>query len=162
MEPDIVELAPIPLIGTHTETSLSENIAPALWKDFKQRIMPHVLTTNPAFYSVQQFPAADFASFNRNTLFRKWAAIASSDVRVVPDNMHAMTLRGLYALFIHRGPHNTFSRTTHYIYNEWLPPSAFQLDHRPHFEKMDHRYLGPLDANSEEEIWIPVMRRSHS
>jgi AraC family transcriptional regulator len=46
-----------------------------------------------------------------------------------------------------------------YIYNEWLPNSPWELDHRPHFERLGAKYKNE-DPNSEEDIYIPVRPRA--
>tara|TARA_R110002124_G_scaffold282524_3_gene457729 strand:+ start:25 stop:171 length:147 start_codon:yes stop_codon:yes gene_type:complete len=46
--------------------------------------------------------------------------------------------------------------TLAYIHLKWLPSSDFELDHRPHFEVLDERYLGSQNLKSVEEVWVPV------
>ena len=53
---------------------------------------------------------------------------------------------------------STFQKTIQYIFLDWLPKSEFQVDHRPHFEKLGDKY-NPTDPNSEEEVFIPIVRR---
>ena len=66
---------------------------------------------------------------------------------------------GLYAVFVHKGPASEGLRTYEYIFGKWLPASDFLLDDRPHFALIGKRYKHK-DPNSEEEIWIPIKKRS--
>ena len=61
---------------------------------------------------------------------------------------------GTYAVFHFKGL-SSDSTIWRYIYGEWLPNSSWELDDKPHFER-----LGPAYKNnhpdSEEEIYIPL------
>ena len=97
--------------------------------------------------------------FRPNTIFEKWAAIEVSQFDQIPDSMEKFILpEGNYAVFVHKGPVSTFDETAAYIYGSWLPKSNYQLDERPHFEIMGEKYFGPMDPNSEEEVWIPIKK----
>ena len=41
------------------------------------------------------------------------------------------------------------------IHSSWLPNSKFELDDRPHFERLPPSY-NPMRTINEEEIWIPI------
>ena len=64
---------------------------------------------------------------------------------------------GTYAVFHYKGL-SSDSSVWRYIYNEWLPNSPWELDHRPHFERLGAKYKNE-DPNSEEDIYIPVRPR---
>jgi AraC family transcriptional regulator len=65
---------------------------------------------------------------------------------------------GTYAVFHYKGL-SSDSSVWRYIYNEWLPNSPWELDHRPHFERLGAKYKNE-DPNSEEDIYIPVRPRA--
>ena len=65
---------------------------------------------------------------------------------------------GAYAVFHYKGL-SSDSSVWRYIYNEWLPNSPWELDHRPHFERLGAKYKNE-DPNSEEDIYIPVRPRA--
>ncbi|MFZ1515671.1 MAG: GyrI-like domain-containing protein, partial [Saprospiraceae bacterium] len=64
---------------------------------------------------------------------------------------------GLYAVFYYKGL-STDTAIFEYIFNTWLPNSEYGLDDRPHFEILGERYKNN-DADSEEEIWIPIKNK---
>ena len=65
---------------------------------------------------------------------------------------------GTYAVFHYKGL-SSDSSVWRYIYIEWLPNSPWELDHRPHFERLGAKYKNE-DPNSEEDIYIPVRPRA--
>jgi len=158
IEPKIVETEEKKLVGKRMTFSLSNDKTGALWQSF----MPHRHSIQnrkgKEYYSIQQYGnGLDLERFDEETVFEKWAAVEVSSYSNVPKDMEMITIpAGKYANFIHHGLANEFSKTLDEFYNSWLPGSGFQLDVRPHFEVMGERYYGPTDANSEEEIWIPV------
>ena len=96
-------------------------------------------------------------TFSPMTEFEKWAAIEVANIEEIPEGMEAYTLRGgQYAVFNHKGPTSAAPATFNYIYNVWLPQSGYKLDNRHHYERLGEKYLGPLDPESEEEIFIPI------
>ena len=149
------------LIGRKILTTMVKDETKELWQSFKRRLSEIEGRVNENFYSVQVYPAdLDISSFTPNTEFEKWAAVAVSNLSPLPDGMDQLTIpSGLYAVFIHKGPLTTFNKTIGYIFQEWLPSSEFDFDHRPQFEIMDHRYMGPLDEESQEEVWIPIKKK---
>ncbi|MBN8220655.1 MAG: GyrI-like domain-containing protein [Spirochaetes bacterium] len=65
---------------------------------------------------------------------------------------------GLYAVFDYQGRPSEFAAVARHIFQVWLPPSAFVLDNREHFEVLGSSYR-PDDPDVEETIWIPVKQR---
>jgi AraC family transcriptional regulator len=162
--PRIVEITPKKLTGMHIETSLSENKTRILWSNFMPKLKKVAKNTTQKLYSIQVFDKdLNIDSFNPKTIFTKWAAAEISDVRNTPECMESFILPGdLYAVFIHKGPAHTFPGTSQYIFGHWLPNSKYELDHRPHFEIMDENYPGSNDPDSEEEVWIPIRKKSEA
>ncbi len=157
-QPQIIQIQDKKLVGLRIETSLSENNAVALWKQFMPRKKEINNVTGPELYSVQVY-RNDFSmdQFTPNTRFEKWAAVEVGSHESIPDGMEALTLpKGLYAAFKHKGPASAFPETAAYIFGQWLPQSDYELDNRPHFELMGKDYLGPNHPDAEEEVWIPI------
>jgi AraC family transcriptional regulator len=97
--------------------------------------------------------------YSPDTEFEKWALSEVTDFDNVPNYMETFTLEGgLYAVFNYKGNSNDTS-VFQYIFTNWLPNSAFLLDNRPHFEVLGEKYKNN-DPNSEEEIWIPIKKKS--
>ena len=72
--------------------------------------------------------------------------------------METFTLSaGTYVVFEYKGPGNDNS-IFQFIFGTWHPNSNYLLDDRPHFEVLGEKYKNG-DPDSEEEIWIPVLKR---
>lgn len=105
--------------------------------------------------SLQTYPARYFDAFDPSVDFEKWALAEVTDAGNVPDGMQTFALPGgVYAVFLHKGS-SADTRTMQYIFTNWLPASAYELDDRPHFEVLGANYKN-ADPDSEEEIWIPI------
>ena len=94
----------------------------------------------------------------RETIFEKWAAVEVRECEAVPEGMESFVLRrGHYGVFDHQGPPSEFPKTLHYIFNEWLPKSNWQLDGREHFEVLRPGWRAD-DPQAREEVWIPIIQ----
>lgn len=153
MKPELKNLAKLILLGTSSEMSLTNNQTPLLWGSFRRQQKQHFPQDPDCFYSVNVYPANYFENFNPETPFVKHALVSAEyagntdlpwDIFELPG--------GLYAVFSHKGPDTSIFQ---YIYSTWLPNSGYQLDNRPHFEKMPAGYV-PGHPDSEEEIYIPI------
>lgn len=140
------------LIGMSKEMSFNNDKTFELWNgfmkrhhDIKNRIDSSFISMN--IYNKEHTP---------DTVFKKWAVVEVEDFNEVPDEMFSYTLqKGLYAVFLHKGPASTFHLTQQYIFETWLPSSQYELDYREHFEVLKENYR-PDDPNAEEEIWMPI------
>lgn len=136
--------------------SFADDKTDALWAGFmpvRKEIRNNIGT---ALYSMQIYPPGFFNHFNPLAPFEKWAAIEVTDHNTVPDEMESFLLPGgLYAVFLYRGDGSTAAKTFQYIFETWLPASAYLVDNRPHFELLGEKYQRN-SASSEEEIWIPI------
>ncbi|MFV8369803.1 GyrI-like domain-containing protein [Flavobacterium sp. LB2R40] len=156
MHPRIETLLESKLIGIRTTLSLSNNKTAELWKNFMSRRKEIQNTIGSDLYSLQKYDASYFNTFNPNTEFEKWAAVAVTDFNEIPVAMEPIILDGgLYAVFIHKGDVRTASKTFEYIFRTWLPNSEYVLDDRVHFELLGEKYQNN-ELSSEEEIWIPI------
>jgi AraC family transcriptional regulator len=156
--PRIVDIKPKILIGSRVRCTLKEDKTGFLWQQFmpKRKNIQHRI--NQDYISAQRFDGLlDLRTFTEETEFERWAAVEVSEIEGIPDGLEPLTIEGgKYAVFIHRGLLSDFQKTKSYIFDVWLPASGFTIDDRGHFEVMGEKYYGPTDANSEEEIWIPV------
>ncbi|MHA6250131.1 GyrI-like domain-containing protein [Pontibacter sp. CAU 1760] len=157
-EPQILTIEEKKLIGIRVITSLADDSARALWRQFMPRRSEIKNIVSSELYSVQDFgEGIDISQFTPLTQFDKWAAVEVADTTAIPEGMEAFTLPGgLYAVFRHKGPAAAFPETAEYIFDEWLPQSGYSLDGRPHFEIMSEDYPGPDDPDAEEDVWIPL------
>jgi AraC family transcriptional regulator len=148
------------LMGTKRELSLSNNETQALWKSFMQQRHQIEHFSDRPLFSVECYDGLDFfEQFNPNTPFEKWAAVQKEEQDPLPKGMETLLIpAGLYAVFLYKGKASEAFRSYQYIHTEWLPASAYQLDDRPHFARMDERYKNDA-PDSEEELWVPIMAK---
>jgi AraC family transcriptional regulator len=160
MEYRIEQLREKKLIGKRTTMSFAANTTPDLWKSFMPRRREIIHRVGDELYSVQVYPDMFFEKFNPQASFEKWAAMEVGAVQELLPGMETTILpAGLYAVFSYRGPAGS-PAPFQYIFQTWLPASAYRLDTRPHFELLGAKYKNH-DPDSEEEIWIPVRKREN-
>lgn len=163
MEPVFKIVPEKKLIGKHLTMTFAENKTSELWRSFmpRRKEIAHAVSTD--LFSMQVYdPSFNFARFNPNNPFEKWAAVEVTNFEVIPEGMEAFTLPGgLYAIFIHKGPASDGPRTFRHIFGTWLPDSDYLIDNRPHFEILGEKYKHE-DPDSEEEVWVPVRMKHPS
>lgn len=157
-DPTIHNMPSKKLIGINSQTSLSEFNPSLIWQKFMPRLKEIENKVGNDKYSIQIYDQAfSYDSFNPKMKFYYWAAIEVDDFNYIPDDMLSLEIpSGKYAAFLHKGDMSAFQKTLGFIYSKWLPSSGFKIDHRPHFEQLDERYLGANNPESQEEIWIPI------
>jgi AraC family transcriptional regulator len=156
MEAIIKFIQPKKLVGKSLKMSLTENSTAQLWGSFMPRVkeVANRITTNK--FSLQVYEPNYFKNFNPSNEFVKWALVEVADFDNIPEGLETFELLGgQYAVFIHKGDATTFYKTAQFIFDEWLPNSAYVLDDRPHFEVLGEKTKRD-DPTSEEEVWIPI------
>lgn len=157
--PDIKTRPKQLIAGLSTQMSLAQNTTGVLWRKFGPfRKGLNTIIEDKGSYSIQLYDQ-DFMTtpFLPTTVFTKWAGVVVSETVTIPEGLKTMILpEGKWAVFIYKGTPNDFGAFAHYIYQEWLPTSEYELDHRPHFEYMPENYAGPNNPDAEEEVWIPI------
>lgn len=158
IEPSIQNIPAKKLIGINMQTSLFEFNPSLVWQKFMPRLNEIKNNVGSEKYSIQIYDQTfSYDSFSPTIKFKYWAAIEVNDFDAIPNNMSSLEIPGgKYAVFLHEGNMSAFQKTLNYIYTKWLPSSGFKIDHRPHFEQLDERYLGANNPDSQEEIWIPI------
>jgi AraC family transcriptional regulator len=146
------------LVGKRLTMSFSANRTIELWKSFMEHRSEVSNAMGTDLYSLQIYDSGYFEHFNSQAVFEKWAAVQVADFSHVPAGMEAFVLAGgKYAVFHYKGSSREGSSTFQYIFTTWLPASGYELDDRPHFELLGHKYKND-HPDSEEEIWIPIRR----
>lgn len=151
----IVDQPEVRLFGRSLAVSYSNYQVAPLWKSLRTDLAKAGANDQPAFYSVQEYPA-DMGphKLTPQTTFTYWAAITE---KVEGVKMSELVIpAGVYAVFKHKGTAATFAQTARAIYTQWIPQSGYQVDDRPHFEVLGEKYYGPLNPDSEEEVFIPI------
>ncbi len=161
-EPRLVETDGKWLIGIHLSTSFAQDRTSELWRSFmpRRKEIPHPVNTD--LISLQIYPQPLSWPPDPNAVFEKWAGVEVAHLDPIPQGMDALFVQaGLYAVFTHIGAVRTAQKTFTYIFGKWLPQSPYYLDDRPHFEVLGEKYHND-HPESEEEIWIPIRRRTTS
>ncbi len=160
-EPSIKILSPTKLVGMPMKMSLAEDRTPKLWRSFMPRRKETPSIVGDHLISMQVYDnAIPFLDIKPETPFTKWAVVPVAEYPDVPEGMENYFLEGgLYAVFLYRGLPQNFPETFKHIFFDWLPASEYELDRREHFERLPEGY-DPQDPESEEEIWIPVIKMS--
>ncbi len=159
MQAEIKTISQKKLIGKRLTMSFADNRTPDLWRSFMPRRNEIINSIGTDLFSLQIYSPNFFSNFNPTAEFEKWALIEVSDFDNVPNDMQTFTLpSGLYAVFNYIGTAENAPEVFQYIFGTWLPNSEYQLDERPHFEILGDKYKAG-DPNSEEEIWIPIIKK---
>jgi len=161
LQPRIETLTEKKLVGKSLAMTFSHDRTPELWRSFMPARKNIKNSAGTDLYNVQIYHhISKPADFNEHTEFEKWAAIEVSSFDAIPEGMKPYTLAGgLYAVFIYKGMPADFRETFEYIFYQWLPNSAYELDQREHFEILGDKYKNN-HPDSEEEVWIPVKRKA--
>lgn len=153
LNPKIITLPEIKLVGKRRSMSLVTNQTQALWQDFMPYRNEIINRIGNDFYSIQNYTTDYFENFTLEKTFEKWAAVQVSDFESLPHAMESLVIpTGLYAVFEHKGIKTTIFEQ---IFTKWLPNSNYHLAQRPHFEVLSKKY-NKNDPNSGEQIWIPI------
>ncbi|MFD1314213.1 GyrI-like domain-containing protein [Namhaeicola litoreus] len=158
----VVELSSTALVGMKMNTNLQKNEAVSLWKKFKPRVKEISNRKDDRFYSLQNYHHFDPIQFTSETDFDRWAAVEVEKIGQIPEGMESILIpQGSYATFVHTGTVMDFSKALFYFFSQWLPDSDYVLENHPHFEVFDHRYLGPHNPNSIEDVFIPIKLKAN-
>ncbi len=154
MEPKIIELPDMKLIGLKCTTTMKENSIPQLWEKYMQvyDAIPDKLDS-PCFGICVYM---DMDECKEDTPFDYIAAHCVSTFDNLPDNMISYTIpKGKYASFTHKGSLDTLDKTYSYIYGAWVNETEHEMDKRDQIELYDARFKYG-QADSEMDILIPI------
>lgn len=158
MNPNIITTKPIVIVGLKANLSFITNGSGTakLAKQFmpnRNQVLNRIGTEK---FSIQVYDQFNYNKMSPNTLFEKWVGVEVSNADRLPGNMEVLTIpSGQYAVFNYKGKPENFLEAWQYIHTIWLPNSEFEIDDRPHFEKLPEDYH-PSNPITEEEIWVPV------
>lgn len=158
MNPRLVKTEDILIIGMRAQMSF-QNIneeTGKLARQFMPRRKEVQNRVDSHTFSLQNYNHFDFKAFNPSLTFEKWVGVEISDASFVPEGMELLTIpAGNYLVFNYKGSAQGFPQFWQQLHGQWLPNSEFDLDNRPHFEKLPEGY-NPMNPESEEEVWVPV------
>ncbi len=152
MKPRIVEHGAFHVVGVR-ERFLPGKIEgiPALWDRFVRRIDEIDDRIDGVHYGV----CVDDSAAGSPGFFYS-AATGVKSIGRVPEGMSATTVpAGTFAVFTHKGPITTFSKTIQSVWREWLPASGLMPTGASDFELYDERCTME-SPESEVDIYVPV------
>jgi AraC family transcriptional regulator len=153
IEPEVVDLDSIYLVGLATLDRSSPALITELWAHFpneinliQNRIIPE------KYYQVVFWP--DQYDLDGCFLMCAVEVTALNKVNLNLVGKHIPPAR--YLRFIHKGFSCKVGLTYKFIYESWLPQSNYRLSLPYNFEVYGEKFLGPDNPESESEIYIPV------
>ncbi len=159
MQPRYETLAPRILIGQQQKMSLVKNSTGALFSSFMPKRKEINQLKDHIVYDLRVYPDGYFESFSPANTFAKWAAVEVEEVKEIPEGMEVFHLvGGDYAVF-RTADGKTDPNIFQYIFGQWMPNSSFQLDDRPHFERLDPKGI-KNNPEPDEEYWVPIKPRT--
>jgi AraC family transcriptional regulator len=158
MNPRLVKTEDILIIGMRANMSF-QNIneeTGKLARQFMPRRNEVQNRVGTQAFSLQNYDEFSFKTLNPSNTFEKWVGFEVSESSFIPEGMELFTVTtGNYLVFNYKGSAQGFPQFWQQLHGEWLPNSEFELDNRPHFEKLPEGY-NPMDPETEEEVWVPV------
>lgn len=154
MKVEIVTFNKTLLVGKYLPMSFMDNKTQMLWQSLmpKRHLINNRIDDN--LISLQVYPANNMPKPNEK--FTKWAGAFVTNVERIPEGFEYLEIpQGLYAVFDYQGAAKDFHVPMNFIFNQWLPNSEYELDHRPHFEMLPAGY-DATSATAQEKIYIPI------
>jgi AraC family transcriptional regulator len=144
------------VVGKRLSMSFTDYRISELWSSFMPKRKEITNNLNNDLISFVIYKPSHFTDFKPTNVFEKWATVEVTNFDNVPEEMEAYILpSGLCAVFHYTGLSSGSSTFYQYIFDDWLPKSAYLLDDRPHVEILGAKYKNN-DPSSEEEVWIPI------
>ena len=161
LQPAIVTLPDIMTAGLRGQTTLKDNVIPALWSRFLTEIhrIPHRLPGNRCFGICEACQEGNtLYTMNRDVLFSEIAAAQVDSFKDLPKPFVPKILKGgRYAVFTYTGELSGLMDLYSYIWGTWFLDTKETLDARDDFELYDDRFLGMDNPDSQIEIYIPIL-----
>jgi AraC family transcriptional regulator len=152
IEPVIFNFEGAVLCGASEAMSLQTFTPWTLWPRVMPRLAQIRNRSSQDLISLRNFNGIPVFGPQANPNFTYWGG-----VEVLEANKgfeHLEIPAGTYAVFHYKGL-SSDSTIWRYIYSQWLPNSKWELDERPHFERLGSKYKND-DPTSEEDIYIPI------
>lgn len=161
VHPRIVELPDIKAAGLRGQTTLKDNILPALWHRFcsVKAQVPNQTVGGRGFGICEACGEGNIIyQMTDEVQFSEVAAVEVDCFEGLSQPFVSKILKGgKYAVFTHRGSLASLLTTFQYIWGTWLMNTKEELDIREDFECYDERFLGYGNPNSEMDVYIPIL-----
>lgn len=154
--PTIVEFEGTLLCGASASMSLRSFAPWTVWAAYMPKLSRVLNRCNDDLISLRAFEEVPVFGPTADPSFTYWGG---AEVTSKNEGFEHLEIpAGTYAVFHYTGPSKD-SSIWRYIYSDWIPSSEWELDNRPHFERLGKKYSND-DPNSEEDIYIPVRPRA--
>lgn len=159
ISPDIIQIPEFKVVGIHRKMSIGKNVTYELFHAFMPRRNEVENRSDKKIIDLRVYAREYFISFNPTNTFIKWACVRVSQANNLPDKMDYYFLHGgLYARFTAPDHPTNPSEVFGFIFNDWLPKSRYQLDHRPHFDILNERERNDQSPGTQL-IHIPIVEK---
>ena len=152
IEPVILNFDGAVLCGASEAMSLQTFTPWTLWPRVMPRLAQIRNRTSQDLISLRNFNGIPVFGPQANPDFTYWGGVAVLEANKGFEHLEIPA--GTYAVFHYKGL-SSDSTIWRYIYSQWLPNSEWELDERPHFERLGSKYKND-DPTSEEDIYIPI------
>lgn len=154
MEPKFVEKDAFHVVGLQIHSSEANKI-PQLWEELDKVV--HMIkhrVSETVFLGIIESAVTHFE-------FTYIAGVEVTKLEDVPNRMVGKTVpTNKYVVFTHKGTTETLQDTFNYIYGTWFPKNGYDRGSGPEFEYYDDdRFFGPMNPNSEIDIYIPIKNK---
>jgi AraC family transcriptional regulator len=160
MEPQIVHLDEMTVVGMQSLINTQCNLIAKLWERFLQRYkeISHVAAEPEAMFGVS-FEMVEIPSDQKQEfLFFHLVGQPVSSTEDIPEGMtYKRVPAHKYAKFTHKGVLAELEETYKYIFHQWLPTSGYSYEGPVcDLEWYDNRFK--LDSeDSEFDIYVPII-----
>lgn len=156
--PEMVTVLPKRIVGMPYTMSIADNQADCMWEKLNELLAQE--SGSPFAGNRYCFYEGDVdceqATFREETAATAFIGIEHETLEPHGSLCVKRFGGGAYAKFTHRGNVEALLATYRYIWGVWFPQSGCALANREDFECYTERFRGPLDAESEIEIYFPV------
>ena len=140
-------------LGYSTETSLLQDQTAEVFKQLMIWRKDSMEYIEQPVYDIKVYPKSYFSAFDPSIPFEKWAAVQQITETSGEDPKPFTLIGGTYLCFA--SDTRVSAQFFQELYTSWLPRSQYELNARPHFDKIwpDPAVRGAI---LKEEIYIPV------
>lgn len=156
MEPHIVELGELKLVGLPYYGDPEQGKFSAAWHRLMQQSVPAQGRVDEKVAYGVEFYGPEFMEAHQWMYFPSYEVSSLADL---PGLLFAKTLpAGTYAVFTSKGGLATLGETFRHAYDEWLPSSGYEIAYRYDFEYYGEAFKGD-QPGSEVDVYLPVKKK---
>ena len=160
MQPKIVDLDEMTVVGISSLVSMKCNLIHQLWERFMPREKEIKDVAIPGVGLEVSFDMKEVKVEGTEKKDYEFIVLVGLPVNNIDDIPEGMTYKKIpahkYAKFVHKGLISKIMETFNYIYEEWLPTSGYEGDSQAcEIEWYDERFKIESE-DSEFDIYVPI------